>query len=329
MAIQEQNIKFVESQVMDDVPEGGGAATGTVIEDGAMNNVFNDISDLDRAAGRFNLRKVFLAVRAVNNDLYGGAKSVITALPIDDAIGYTLFTTDDPFDTRSEAANRVESYLYKGATWHGVLHENHIAGMSVINILQKVGTDLPPIGKTLCLVQNEGEAGEVEQYVRVTDVTAETRTFTDEKGDYERMVVTAYLSGPLQHDFTGHTASRVDSWDYDTAARLRDTTVADAQRYYGAQKLAAAASIGDRKIQAASQFTQLVPSARSEQPVSNQTINPSVTQTISAGTRDVEVAQQAHTWAQDVTAESRALSVVHTFAPIPAPGTLTVSCIPR
>ena len=31
MPIQEQNIVFVESQVMDDVPEGGGAATGRVI----------------------------------------------------------------------------------------------------------------------------------------------------------------------------------------------------------------------------------------------------------------------------------------------------------
>ena len=63
MPIQEQNIVFVESQVMDDVPEGGGAATGRVIVDGQMNNVFEDISDLDRAYGRFNLRKLFLAVR--------------------------------------------------------------------------------------------------------------------------------------------------------------------------------------------------------------------------------------------------------------------------
>ncbi len=325
MPIQEENINFVESQVMDDVPEGGGAATGTVIADGAMNNVFNDISDLDRAAGRFNLRKIFLAVRAVNNDLYGGAKSVITALPIDDAIGYTLFTTDDPFDTRADASDRVESYLYKAATWHGVLHENHIAGMSVINILQKVGTELPPIGKTLTLVQNEGQQDQIEQYVRVTDVTATTRTFTDQKGDYDRMVVTAYLSAPLQSDFTGHSASRIDAWNYDAAARIRDTTVADAQRYYGAQPLTVAASIGDKTVQAQSQFAQLVPSARSEKPVSNQTINPTVTQTLSAGTRDVEVAQQAHTWAKTITAANRSLSLVQTLLPIPAPGTLTIS----
>ena len=106
MAIQEQNIVFVESQVMDDVPEGGGAATGNVIIDGQMNNVFEDISDLDRALGRFNLRKIFLAVRTLSTDLYGGVKSVITALPDDAALGYTLFSTGDPFDTRAEAVDQ-------------------------------------------------------------------------------------------------------------------------------------------------------------------------------------------------------------------------------
>jgi len=85
MPIQEGNIVFVKSQQMDDVPEGGGAATGTVIIDGAMNNVFEDISDLDRAYGRFNLRKLFLAVRALNTDLYGGAKTIISLLPTDPA----------------------------------------------------------------------------------------------------------------------------------------------------------------------------------------------------------------------------------------------------
>ena len=163
MPIQENNIVFVESQVMDDVPEGGGAATGRVIIDGQMNNVFEDISDLDRALGRFNLRKIFVAVRTLDTDLFGGAKTVVTMLPEDDAIGYTLFQTGNPFDTRAEAANLVQAYLFKGPMWHGVLWENHIAGMQTINLIQRVGTELPPIGKTLCLVQFEGQANEIEQ----------------------------------------------------------------------------------------------------------------------------------------------------------------------
>lgn len=327
MPIQEQNIKFLASQVMDDVPEGGGAATGNEIPDGVMNNVFEDISDLDRAMGRFNLRKLFLAVRTLSTDLFGGAKTVVTALPEDPAIGYTLFTTNDPFDTREQAANRVEAYLFKGPMWPGALYENHIAGMRQIRVIQREGTDLPVKGKTLCLVQNEGEPSEIEQYVRVIDVSSTIQTFYDGAKDreYTRMIVSMDLSDALRHDFTGHQVNPEDKYFYGSAARLRDTTVADATRYFGAQPLTAAASIGDLKLKAASMFTQLVPAAQSEEPLANRTLNPELVQTINAGARDVDVPQQAHTLAREVTAENRRLNWIETLSPVPAPGAFSVS----
>ncbi|MBB5322340.1 hypothetical protein [Marinobacter oulmenensis] len=327
MPIQEQNIKFLASQVMDDVPEGGGAATGNEIPDGEMNNVYPDISDLDRAMGRFNLRKLFLAVRTLSTDLFGGAKTVVTALPEDPAIGYTLFTTDAPFDTREQAANRVEAYLFKGPMWHGALYENHIEGMRQIRIIQRdESTTLPPRGKTLCLVQNEGEPGEKEQYVRVTDVSAEMQTFTGEGGQpFQRLIVSLDLSDALRFDFTGHQVNEYDNYNYNIGARLRDTTVADATRYFGAQYLQAAASIGDYSVRAQSMFTQLVPAAQSEEPVTNQSLNPEIIRTINAGTRDVEAPQQAHSWARTITPENRSRNIVQTLSPIPAPGSLTFS----
>lgn len=332
MPIQEQNIVFVESQVMDDVPEGGGAATGRVIVDGKMNNVFEDISDLDRAYGRFNLRKIFLAVRTLSTDLYGGAKSVITALPQDDALGYTLFSSADPFDTRAQAANKVEAYLYKGPTWGGYLLENHIAGMRAISLIQRVGAPVPNVGKTLVLVLNEGLVSEVEQYVRVTGVDVAERTFTDGQttaGDditFTRWVVTLSLSDALRSNFAGHEARRLDSqYTYTGKTRVRDTTVADATRYYGAQPLADAVGVGDITLRAQSIYTKLVPSAQTETPLINQIISPEVVATYSAGARTVDVAQQAHTRALGVTAETRRLNWVETVAPIPAPGALTVS----
>ncbi len=326
MPIQEDNIKFLASQVMDDVPEGGGAATGNEIPDGVMNNVFEDISDLDRAMGRFNLRKLFLAVRTLSTDLFGGAKTVVTALPEDPAIGYTLFTTDDPFDTREQAANRVEAYLFKGPMWHGALYENHIEGMRQIRIIQRENTEVPPRGKTLCLVQHEEEPSQIEQYVRVTEVSAEVQTFTDANGkDFQRLIVSLDLSDPLRFDFDGHTPSPQDDYDYNTGVRLRDTTVADAMRYFGAQKLVAAAEIGDQTLRAASMFTQLVPAAQSEEPLANQTLNPELVQTIDAGTRDVDVAQQAHTLARNVTAENRRYNWIETLSPVPAPNAFSIS----
>jgi len=328
MPIQEANIVFVESQVMDDVPEGGGAATGRTIIDGQMNNVFEDISDLDRAYGRFNLRKIFLAVRTLSTDLYGGAKTVITALPTDDALGYTLFSSNDPFDTRDQAADRVEAYLYKGPTWQGYLYENHIVGMRAISLIQRVGSALPVVGKTLCLVQDEGLAGEKEQYVRVTkvDSVAEAVFNAGTNEEFTRWVVTLSLSDALRFNFTGHSPYRLDaSINYTGKARLRDTNVADATRYYGAQRLATAASIGALTVQAESLFTKLVPSAQTETPLVSQPMNPSVTATYSAGARTVEVAQQAHTRALAVTAENRRLNWIETLLPIPAPGALSVS----
>ena len=328
MPIQEQNIVFVKSQVMDDVPEGGGAATGTVIVDGQMNNVFEDISDLDRAYGRFNLRKIFIAVRTLSTDLYGGAKTVVTALPADEALGYTLFSSNDPFDTRADAADRVEAYLYKGPTWPGYLYENHITGMRAINLIQRVGSTLPAIGKTLTIVQDEGLGGEREQYVRVTEISNVATVVFNEgtTEEFTRWVVTLALSDALRFDFTGHSPYRIDAAiNYTGKARIRDTTVADATRYYGAQRLTGSAAIGDIAVQAASIFTKLVPSAQTETPLANQPMNPNVVATYSAGDRTVEVAQQAHTRALAVTAETRRLNWVETLLPIPAPGALTVS----
>ena len=51
MPIQESDIKLVATQVMDDVPDGGGAPTSKVIEDGKSNAIFKDISAVDRAQG--------------------------------------------------------------------------------------------------------------------------------------------------------------------------------------------------------------------------------------------------------------------------------------
>src|SRR5690554_589331 len=328
MPIQEENIKFLASQAMDDVPEGGGAATGNEIPDGVMNNVFEDISDLDRAMGRFNLRKLFLAVRTLSTDLFGGAKTVVTALPEDPAIGYTLFTTNDPFDTRAQAANRVEAYLFKGPMWAGGLYENHIVGMRQIRIIQRPDTAVPPRGKTLCLVSNEGLSTATEQYVRVTEVSAEIQMFYDEqKGqDFPALIVTADLSDALRHDFDGHTPNRSFSYSYTGGkARLRDTTVADATQYFGAQRLALPASLGSKTLRANSMFTQLVPAAQSEEPLASQMLNPELVQSIEAGTRTVDVPQQAHTLARQVTAENRRLNWIETLAPVPAPGAYTVT----
>ncbi len=324
MTIHDDNIVFLAHQVMDDVPEGGGAATGNVIADGAINNVFADISDLARAYGKFSLRKLSLAVRELGTSLYGGAKSIISAIPVDPALSYTLFTTNDPFDTRTEALSRVESYLYKGPTWPGALNENHLAGMRSISVIQRVGSALPVVGKTLCLVQNEDLSNQIEQYVRVIKISYTETTFTDASGDFTRWIVRLDLSDSLRHAFSGHTVNRTDTYNYTGKTRLRDTTVADAAQYYGSQPLAEAADIGDRTIKANSVYTQLVPSTQTETPIVDAQ-PPGAIVTVSAGARSVDILQIAETRSIPVTAENRSLNYVFSCLPLPAVRTVTVS----
>ena len=113
MTVQQGDIKIMASQVLADVAEGGGAATGVEIIDGQSNNLFPDISELDRVIGRVNLRKVFPAVRTVTTDGYNGVNVIVSDIPDDPAVGAFLFKTDQYFDTREDAQKRLEAYLVR------------------------------------------------------------------------------------------------------------------------------------------------------------------------------------------------------------------------
>ena len=267
MPILSGDIKLVASQVMDDVPEGGGAPTATVILDGVSNAVFPDISELDRAGGRVNLRKLHVTVQTNDRDTYMGSNIIVAEPPEDPNVSVTLFTTESTFDRRTQAASRVESYLNKGPLWPGILYENHIAGQRSVQVLQEVSTELPVIGKTLVLVQSEGLSNEVQQYIRTTAVESVTRTFYDINGNpYEKAVVTLSISDALRTDFMGSPASKQLTL-ITGAAKTRDTVVADAGTYVGVSPLSMVANLGDFTVTAKSVYTQLVPSAQTEIPI--------------------------------------------------------------
>ena len=278
---------------MDDVAEGGGAPTSTVIADGVSNAIFPDISELDRAGGRVNLRKLHVSVQTADTATYMGSNMIVAEPPEDPNVSVTLFTTDSVFDRRTEASSRVESYLNKGPLWPGILYENHIAGQRSVQVLQETKTELPAIGQTLVLVQYEGLSNQIEQYIRTTAVESVTRTFYDINGNpYDKAVVTLSISDALRDDMIGSPASKQLSLAAN-AAKMRDTVVADAGTYVGVTPLAQAAALGDFTVNAASVYTQLVPSSQTESPILDVRTNGlsaalvatggPVTQTISMG----------------------------------------------
>lgn len=284
MTINATDVQLRASQVMDDVPEGGGAPTDVIILDNSSNGIFNDISELDRAGGRVNLRKVFPSILSPNVDGYFGANFIVGDPPDDPKVSVTLFTTGDTFDTRTQAKARIESYLAQGPIYGGYLYGDHIAGQGAVTLLQRVEAPLPVNGDTLVLRKNEGLTTQAEQYVRVTKVTAMQRTFTDVTGDFTRMQVTLLISDILRDDYPGFDAIRVDSAiNYTNKTKTYTTIVADAARYYGIVPLTDPVAIGDVVVNATDIFTQLVPSTRVETPIADARMNQQSSALVEAG----------------------------------------------
>ena len=275
MPIQSGDIKLLKSAVMADVPEGGGAVTGDVIADGGSNTIFPDISDLDRAIGAAKLRQIAVAVRTLGNPVYMGANLIIAQPPADPRVSVTLFAAR-PFERRSEAVKRLESYLTTGPELAGYLLENHLQNQRAVQIFQRENSEPPLIGQTLVLTQNEGLSTEKQQYVRVISASSVVREFTDTStnppSDYKARVVTCEISDALRFDFTGSPPSRKFTRTPE-ATKIRESTVADAGAYASTSPLAQAAELGDFGVQVSSIFTQLVPTAQVETPISDLRVN--------------------------------------------------------
>ncbi len=103
MPIVENDIRFRAAQRMTDFEDGGGAMSSVVIVDGVKNNVFDDITDLQRAVGNVSIRKVFAGAFNNDSDSYLGAHALIDALPTDAATYCSLFSVGSTTTERSVA----------------------------------------------------------------------------------------------------------------------------------------------------------------------------------------------------------------------------------
>lgn len=327
MPIQTGDIKLLASKVMDDVPNGGGGPTSTVIPDGASNAIFGDVTERQRAGGGVSIRQLHLAVQTGDTDAYMDPSIIVSQPPNDANVSITLAKCG-MFAKRTEIANTIENYLIQGPEWGGYLLENHVAGQRSIQLLQRPGTPTPPIGRTLVLIDKEGQAGEVKQFVRITRVEVQSRTFTYSNGgsfvDYPADVVVCDLTDALRSNFAGSPPDRGYTRSA-TRTVVRDTTVADAASFYGATPLTALASVGDSVLRVASVYTQLVPSARTEVVALDQRPAAQRSIVLAEAPRRVEVGAAAHTLRIKIGQENRGFSFTAMLKPLPEPGTLVIS----
>jgi len=265
MAITVTDIQLLESERLTDAANGGGRMTGSVVDSGEVNNLFPDISRLDRTYGRMALRKAFMAVRSLNTDVYLGAHVIVTDPPNDERVNVTLFSTGSPVDERQQAQNRIEAYVTRGPLSAYVLFGTQPQGAKAVTLMGRTETPLPEVGQVIVLsLENAAGVVSAEQYVRISDVKTAERTFTDANGDYTRQIVTVSLTSALRRTFEGSEASRFSN--VATPTRVRDTTIADASRYYGVTALLEDAPQNSLEITIRSIFSQLVPSTTREVP---------------------------------------------------------------
>jgi len=263
MAITDQDLKLMQSEILSDTDDAGGRITGNEVVDGVSNNLFPDVSELDRTIGRVALRKAFLSVETTNRDVFFGANMIVDLPPQDPNVSVSLFTTNSWSDQRSNASNRIESYLSQGPKFDGYLWGQHIAGQKALLLLQRTNRPLPAVGEVLVLVKNPTTIPET-QYLRITAISFEDFDFTVGTVNFTRRVLTLEVSDALLFDVMGGVPHFDDNQGEGNGSRVFKSLVADAAKYYSIQPLQLAANLGDFTIKAASIFTQLVPSAQAE-----------------------------------------------------------------
>ncbi|MEW6487659.1 MAG: hypothetical protein AB1578_07065 [Thermodesulfobacteriota bacterium] len=268
--ITDQDLKLLQSERLTDYEDGGGRLTGNEVVDGEVNNLFPDISELDRVYGRVSLRKGFLAVLTDTVDTLYGTHAAITDPPDDGSVNVTMFTRRSWTDERNAAKDRIESYVISGPESRFVLYGDHLEGQRALRVYCDTDVPSPEVGEVYRLsIEKTGYTPE-EQFVRVQAlVDRSTQTFSEMIGSslvtFSKDVVIFETSAALRTDFPGGVPTKLSK--HTSPTLVRTTQVADAARYFGVRPLVDAAQTGDLLVQVGSAYAPLVPSTQSETPV--------------------------------------------------------------
>ncbi len=267
MAIETKDLALYKSERLTDTDDGGGKYSGQVIIDGQSNNLFNDVSEMDRTMGDVSMRKIFPAVITEDTDSLMGATVFISENPQDPNVSALLFSTKNWTDERRSAQNRVENYLAKGGQIAGTPLDTHWQGMKQLQVAMFPQETESSVGDTIVLVSDEGKALEFEQYVRITKVETRTAIMVVDNKNVEYKIATYTINDPLERDFVGLTARQWYAGSTQSKTIIRESLVADTGEYCASVKLASDAQVGEFTVNASSMFTQLIPSAQTETPI--------------------------------------------------------------
>ena len=256
------DIVLLESAKLNQDPDAGGRMTGNIVPNGQLNALFPKISSVDRVAGRVHLLKNFAAVLTADQQSLQGAGVMLAVPPADDNTAVTLFSTRSDSDTRNAARDFLQSYLAAGPTLAIRLFDTQLAGQRSLRCWSLPDAPLPNVGDAVAVSDEPGGNVQSAEFVRITGLDEQLRTFYDAQNNpFQARVVTLSISQPLKRAYNGTLPVKANIVPN---VVVRETDVADASRYYGARRLATAASAGDSAVFLDSIFGPLVPSAESE-----------------------------------------------------------------
>ena len=265
MTIDISSLRFYKSERMADFSDSGGQMSGNEIISGEENQVFSDISDVNRAAGSVSIRKVYAAVTSADTDEYLDAGVVVFKEPADPAASVLAFTTGSYYDERDAIKARLEQTIVRGARWSGWLWGQHLVGQRAIVLWQRPNDELPAIGARLELVARAASAEQYSQFLWITRVTDTLRGRSEDGVAYSVREVVCEIAEPLAGNYSG-TEPRKDAPPIGAnATLLYDTRYnAEAVALYGIRPTVALAETGDYSIQVDTLYEYIIPTSLSE-----------------------------------------------------------------
>lgn len=262
MSIEAKDLRLYQSQDMTDESSGGGPMSGVEIVAGEDNQIFDDISDVDRAGGDVSIRKIFGTVQSDDTGKFLDAGAVIFRPPDDGSTDVTIFSTGDHFDRRPALQAVIESTVVRGGQITGSwLWGSHIAGQRSLTLWQRMSAEIPGVSDRIDLVAFDSGGNQTHnEVVWITGISVVEVERADSKGLYSVRQVTAAIAEGLAANYDGSEPIRTDP--------IGLATLLYEMRYnpgavplMGLSPLSEAASVGAYGVKVESIYAPLIPTA--------------------------------------------------------------------
>ena len=267
MAINATDIKLMRPERTTDEADGGGAMSQYELVSGDINGLWDDIPRATTARGGVSLRKLYCAVRSANADKFLGSHAALVKDAAADNVSTLLFSTDDHYDQRADAQDKIEQYVVLGTRSPLRPVGTQREGQTSLVMYSGRESDAPEVGEVIYLISSSDS-----QPVKITDVAVQAEEFTyltpsDEYAVFSAYQFTLRISQPLVADFAGEDPAPVAAHD----TEVFKTQSNSAAKYYGMRPLSEPATAGERSVTVDSVFQSIIPATTTEAALLDQT----------------------------------------------------------